>query len=107
MKKSIFFVVVLMLTMSGTAAFAGVKNVKSDTEVLAVPITENKVLEEEVINMNERLEEIRDMDKAELNAMDKKELKKELKEMKKRSSGTIYIGGATLILLIILIAILV
>jgi hypothetical protein len=39
--------------------------------------------------------------------MDKKELKKELKEMKKRSSGTIYIGGATLILLIILIAILV
>lgn len=106
MKKSIFFVIVLMLTMSGTAAFAGVKNVKSDAEVLAVPITESKVLEKEIVNMNERLEEIRDMDKAELKAMDKKELKKELKEMKKRS-GTIYIGGATLILLIILIAILV
>lgn len=106
MKKSIFFVIVLMLTMSGTAAFAGVKNVKSDTEVLAVPITENKVLEEEVINMNERLEEIRDMDKSELSAKDKKELKKELKNMKK-NNGAIYIGGTTLLLLIILIVLLV
>lgn len=106
MKKTIFIVIVSILTMTGTVTFAGEKTAKSDTEILAVPISENKVMKDEVVNMNKRFEEIRDMDKAELSAKDKKELKKELKKMKK-SSGTIYIGGATLILLIILIAILV
>ncbi|HTN68654.1 MAG TPA: DUF6272 family protein [Dysgonamonadaceae bacterium] len=106
MKKSIFVVIVMMLTMSGTVAFAEVEDVKSDTEILAVPMSENKALEDEVTNMNKRLEEIRDMDKSELNAKEKKELRKELKK-KKKGLGTIYIGGATLVLLIILIAILV
>lgn len=107
MKKTLFFVIVLILSMGSTLAFASEKAVKaSDTEVLAVPMSENKVLKEEIASMNERLGEIRDMEKSEMSAKDKKELKKELKKMKK-GSGTIYIGGATLILLIILIAILV
>lgn len=106
MKKTIFFAIVLILTMGSTNAFTAEKAVKSDTEILAVPMSENKVMEDEVINMNERLEEIRDMEKSELSAKDKKVLKKELKKNNK-GLGTIYIGGATLVLLIILIAILV
>ena len=108
MKKLNYFIIVLFLTMSTTVAFSAEKTVKSNSEALTVPISENKIMEEEIVNMNERLEEIRDMDKSELNAKDKKELRKELKEMKKKKKGgAIYIGGTTLLLLIILIVILV
>ena len=105
MKKLKFFVIVLVLTMGGTMTFAANETAKSSVE-MAVPVTENKLMQEEINRMNERLEEIRDMDKAEMNAKDKKEIKKELKDMKK-AGGTIYIGGATLILIIILIILLV
>ena len=106
MKKSKFVVFVLILAMSGTMAFAVNKDVISETETMTVPVTENKLMENEINNMNKRLEEIRDMDKSEMDAKDKKEIKKELKAMKKRG-GAIYIGGATLVLLIILIVLLV
>ena len=105
MKKSKFFVFLLILSMGGSMAFAGSEVLKSETEILAVPASESKILNEEIISMNERLEEIRDMDKAEMSAKDKKELKKELKAMK-NTSGGIYIGAGTLLLAIILILIL-
>ena len=108
MKKSKFFVFLLILSMGGSMAFAASSNVKADAEIVAVPVTENKLMESEVNSMNKRLEEIRDMDRAEMSAKDKKEIKKELKEMKnKKANGTIYIGGATLVLLIILILVLI
>ena len=107
MKKSKFFVFLLILSMGGSMAFAASSNVKADAEIVAVPVTENKLMENEVNSMNTRLGEIRDMDKAEMDAKDKKEIKKELKAMQKKNRGGIYIGGATLILLIILIAVLV
>lgn len=86
--------------------FAAENVVKADIETMSVTVTESKVMGDEISIMNERLGEIRDMEKAELSKKDKKELKKELKKMKK-SSGGIYIGAGTLILLVILIAILV
>lgn len=111
MKKSIFFVIVMFFTMSVTMAFAGNKDLTSDAEKSAVPVkTENKLSEEEIVRLTKRVEEIRNMDKADMNAKEKKELRKELKVIKKnveRSGGTIYIGGATLVLLIILIILLV
>ena len=105
MKKSILLVFVLFFTMSGTMIFAGEKAASADVEMLAVPVIENKSMNEEIASMNERLEEIRDMDKSEMSAKDKKELKKELKAMK-NTSGGIYIGAGTLILVILLIVIL-
>ncbi len=110
MKKSIFFAIVMFFTLSATMAFAGNKGLKSDTETSAVPVTENKLSEEEISRLIKRVEEIRDMDKSEMNAKERKELRKELKEIKKnvkKSGGTIYIGGASLLLLIILIVLLV
>lgn len=108
MKKTLFFVIVLILSMGSISIFASEKTTNSNSEMLTIPMSENKVMEKEIRSMNERLEEIRDMDKSELSSKDKKELKKELKDMnKKKKGGAIYIGGTTLLLLIILIVILV
>jgi peptidoglycan hydrolase CwlO-like protein len=111
MKKSIFFAIVMIFTMSATMAFAGNKDLKSDAEKSAVPVkTENKLSEEEISRLTKRVEEIRDMDKSELNAKDRKELRKELKEIKenvKKNSGTIVISGLALVLIIILVILLV
>lgn len=102
MKKSILFVIVLLLTVGSTAAFAANENVSANTQTLVVPASENKLMEESVTNMREHLDEIRDVE----NSKDKKQLKKELKD-KKRASGGIYIGVGTLLIAILLIAILV
>jgi len=110
MKKSIFFAFVMIFTMSATMAFAGNKDLKSDAEKSAVPVkTENKLSEEEISRLTKRVEEIRDMDKSELSAKDRKELRKELKEIKenvKKNSGTVVISGLALVLIIILVVIL-
>lgn len=111
MKKAIFFVIVMIFTMSSAMAFVGNKDLKPDAEKSAVPVkTENKLSEEEITRLTKRVEEIRNMDKSEMSVKERKEMRKELKEIKKnvkKSGGTIYIGGATLVLIIILILLLV
>jgi hypothetical protein len=111
MKKAIFFVIVMVFTLSSTIAFAGKKDKTADADKLAVPVkTENKLTDEEIDRITKRVEEIRKMDKKDLTAEEKSELKSELKEMKKdvkKSGGTVYIGGATLVLIIILVLLLV
>lgn len=109
MKKTIFFVIALIFTMSSTFAFAADR--KSNSDKSAAPAaTENKLSEVEISRLTSRVEEIRNLDKSEMSLKEKSELKKELREIKKnveKSGGTIYIGGATLILIIILIILLV
>jgi hypothetical protein len=111
MKRTIFFVIVMIFTLSATMAFANKSDSNSEAEKTAVPVkTENKLTDEEIDRITKRVEEIRKMDKSALTGEEKNELKKELKEMKenvKRAGGTIYIGGATLVLIIILILLLV
>ena len=111
MRKTIFFTIAMIFAMSSTMAFAGNKDLKTDSERSAVPVkTENALSEAEITRLTKRVEEIRDMDKSEMNSKERMELRKELKETKKnvkKAGGTIYIGGATLILLIILIILLV
>jgi len=111
MKKTIFFVIVAVFTLSSTIAFASKTDKNSETEKSAVPVkTENKLSDEEIDRITKRVEEIRKMDKSELTGIEKSELKSELKEMKenvKKAGGTVYIGGAALVLIIILIILLV
>ncbi len=73
MKKLNFFIVVLILAMSTTVTFAAENVVKADIETMSVTVTESKVMGDEISIMNERLGEIRDMEKAELSKKDKKE----------------------------------
>jgi hypothetical protein len=111
MKKIIFFVIAAVFTLSSTFAFAGEKEKPVKTDPDAIPVkTETRLSDEEVDRITKRVEEIRDMDKSDLTAEEMGELKTELKIMKKdvkQAGGTIYIGGASLILIIILIILLV
>jgi hypothetical protein len=110
MKKTIFFVIVAIFSLSATLTFASKPDRNSEAAKSAVPVkTENKLSEDEVDRMTKRIEEIRKMDKSELTVAEKSELKSELKEMKenvKKAGGTVYIGGATLVLIIILVILL-
>ena len=111
MKKSILFTIVMFFALSASMAFAGNTNLKPGSEEPAIPTrTENNLSAEELSRLTRRVEEIRDMDKSEMNSKERKELRKELKETEKyvkKAGGTIYIGGATLLLIIILIILLV
>ena len=92
--------------MSATVVFAGNKGVKSTDPAK----TENRLTEAEISLLTKRVEEIRAMDKSEMTVSERMELRKELKETKKNvknSGGTIYIGGAALILIILLVILLV
>jgi len=108
MKKAIFFVIVMIFTMSSTLSFAADR--KSNSDKSAAPVaTENKLSEIELNRLTNRVEEIRNLDKSDMTSKEKHELKKELKEIKKnvKKGGGIYIGGAALILIIILIIVLI
>ncbi len=105
MKKIIFFVCLIILSFSATAAF-GVKPASNSV----TPVKEeNKLSEEEISRLTKRVEEIRNMDKTNMSVKEKRELKKELKGIREnvqRHGGYIYIGGGTLFLIIILLIIL-
>lgn len=111
MKRVIFIVIALVFTFSTTMVFASNSDLISETEKKAVTVkTETKLTDAEIERITKRVEEIREMDKSDLTASEKNELKSELKEMKKevkKGGGTIYIGGATLLLIIILLILLV
>ena len=103
MKRTIFFVIVMIFTMSSTIAFAADR--KSNSVA-----TENKLSEVEISRLTNRAEEIRKLDKTDMSVKENRELKKEAREIDKnvaQNNGTIYIGGAALILIILLIILLV
>jgi len=109
MKKAVFFVIVMIFTLSATMAFASKSDLKSEKSAIPVK-TENKLTEEEMTRLTKRVEEIRAMDKTDLSVKEKRELNKELRVIKenvKKSGGYIYIGGGSLLLIIILIILLV
>lgn len=111
MKKLILLVFVALFFSSASMVFANKPDSGPETEKPAVPVkTENKLSDAEIDRITKRVEEIRKMDKNDLTAEEKNELKSELREMKKevkKAGGTVYIGGATLVLIIILILLLV
>ena len=97
---------IFSLGMSSAYAAELNKNEKKD----ALPEkTENKLSDEELSRLTKRVEEIRDMDKSDLTAKEKKELRKELKgirETVKADGGYIYIGAGTLLVIILLLILL-
>lgn len=104
MKSIILFLFLAFFSFSSIAVVASEAEPKSNP---AVPDKkENKLTEEEINRMVTRVEEIRDIDKSDLTAKEKKALKKELREIKKNMSapgGYVYIGATTLLLIIILV----
>jgi hypothetical protein len=102
MKKTLFIALMMIFTLGATTAFASKTDLKSN----APTATENKLSAEEVSRLNNRIEEIRKMDKSDMTVSEKRELRKESKSIKenvRKSGEVIYIGGSTLLLIIIII----
>jgi hypothetical protein len=102
MKKTIFIALLMIFTLGVTTTFAGKSVTKSTTPVS----TENKLSAEEVNRLKTRVEEIRNMDKSEMTVSEKREMRKELRSIKenvRKSGEVIYIGGSTLLLIILII----
>jgi hypothetical protein len=109
MKRSIILIYLVMLSLGLSSAF-GAETDKKNRKGDALPVkTENKLTAEELNRLTRRVEEIRDIDKSELTAKEKKELKKELKAIKanvKADGGYVYIGAGTLLVIILLVILL-
>jgi len=102
MKKTLFIALMMIFTLGATTAFASKTDLKSN----APAATENKLSAEEVSRLNNRVEEIRKMDKSDMTVSEKRELRKESKSIKenvRKNGEVIYIGGSTLLLIIIII----
>ena len=102
--KKFIYALVLVFTLgisTNTVSAANKKEIK--TELTA----EQKVQYEKLVN---RVEEIRSMDKSNLNREEKRALRKELKEMKAQANGLnqgVYLSvGAIIIIILLLILIL-
>jgi uncharacterized protein YxeA len=110
MKKILLFTLMMIFTLGASTVFAAKTDPKATTDNLAAPVkTENKLSEEELSRLTKRVEEIRDMDKTNMTAKEKRGLKKEIKEIKtnvRKDGGGVYIGVGTLILIIILLIVL-
>ena len=102
MKKTIFFTLLAIFSLTAVPTFA----TKSSSNAATTTETRNKLSEEEISNYRARVEEIRDMDKSEMTASEKTELKSELKDIKEtmHKDGTyIYVGGSTIIIIILIL----
>ncbi|MBW8324443.1 MAG: hypothetical protein K0M50_06740 [Prolixibacteraceae bacterium] len=102
MKKTIYFAILMIFTLSATTAFAG----KNDLKATTPAATENKLTTEEVNRLKTRVEEIRSMDKSEMTLTEKRELRKELRSTKenvRKSGEVIYISGGTILLIVLIL----
>ncbi|MFA5971341.1 MAG: hypothetical protein WC780_03230 [Lentimicrobiaceae bacterium] len=110
MKKTIFFALLMIMSMSASTVFAGNLNPKNAIENPAIPAkTDTKLTEAQAAKLKDRVEEIRNMDKSNMSASEKLALRKEVKEIKqtvKKDGGYVYIGTGTLILIVVLLIIL-
>jgi len=105
MKKFICYIMMLLLTVTifPTSSFATNENVLTSS-------SNPKEVPAEVKVLLNRLEEIKKMDKSNLNSTEKKELRKEVKAIKKslKASGNgVYLSiGAIIIIILLLILLL-
>jgi hypothetical protein len=112
MKKILFLLVLMVLSISVSAAFA------SELTPEPVLISDNSVILEnnmenesgiEIHPLEIRIYEIRNMDKSDLTAEEKQELRKELKDIRREAnqpSRGVYISISGLIIVILLILLL-
>jgi hypothetical protein len=105
MKKIFYFTLALVFSLSATTLSA--KSEKDAAEDKALPEEmENYLTDEQVELLTTRVEEIRDMDKSDLSAEEKRELRHELKDIKKelqRGGGYVYLSVGTLIVILLIL----
>lgn len=104
MKKLLYsLALVFMFSISASSVMAADKTDKNKTELTAEQ-------QAQLTRITNRVEEIRHMDKSHLSRAEKKELRKELREMKSQAramGGGVYLSvGAIIIIILLLILIL-
>jgi hypothetical protein len=104
MKKLSFYLMIMLLSLGAfpTTMFAAEKNIATAT-------SDPKEIPAEVRTMLNRLDEIKAMDKSSLASSEKKELRKEVREIKSqlRSSGNgVYLSVGAIIIIILLLILL-
>jgi hypothetical protein len=98
-----YFALLTMFSLSTAPTFAA-KTMTNAAETSTEAT--NKLSETEISNYRARVEEIRDMDKSDMSATEKKELKSELKDIKEtmhRDGTYFYVGGSTLLIIILIL----
>ncbi|WP_026898520.1 hypothetical protein [Daejeonella oryzae] len=105
MKKKIYLLAMaIMFTVVSPAVMANETSSKKDK----APLTEQQIVR--LQNIEQRVLEIKEMDKSNLSRQERKDLRKELVQMKKEAaatSGGVYLSvGAIIIIILLLILIL-
>ena len=109
MKSKHNILIGLFLVMGTFGALAMNNHSERKADKIAPAITENSLSESEVARLTDRVNEIRDIDKSSLSSSERHEMKSELKEIKKtlaQDGGYVYISGATILIVILLILLL-
>lgn len=104
MKKFTSFLMILTLSLTAVPTTVSAKTI----EPTSIPATPKEVPAEVKIMLN-RLEEIKNMDKSSMSRVEKKELRKEVKSIKKtlRSTGNgVYLSVGAIIIIILLLILL-
>ncbi len=109
--KTILILVSLMILSLGVtnlkASDSKALTEKGNDKVLASENINDRLSEEEIHQLELRVFEIRDMDKSELTDEEKLELREELRDIAKTFRRPfVYIGGSTILLVILLILLL-
>ena len=109
MKKKIYqFAFVLMLSLTAISSQATVIANDNDKDKVALMSNESKLVRIKAIEL--RVNEIKAMDKSTLSRIEKRELRHELRDMRKEAKGLdskVYLSiGAIIIIILILILIL-
>ena len=108
MKKLVLIVIALFTVMIFNPLQAETKT-KTETKPVAEKVSKEDAKKERVNLLLDRVEEIKAIDKSELSSSERKELRKELREIKSelREMGAgIYISGGALLVIILLIILL-
>lgn len=110
MKNLVFFVCLMFFALNASTILASELKEELRSENLAViEVNENNVAEAEVHPLEIRIREIREMDKSDLTAEEKQELRKELKDIRREAnqpSRGVYISISGLLIVILLILLL-
>jgi hypothetical protein len=107
MKKIILFAFLVIFSLNAYTITPDSK-LKSENHTVSDK-KEYKMSEDEANRLTRRVEEIRDLDKSNMTTKEKRELRKELKEIKEkvhRDGGYIYVSAGTVVLIFILAIIL-
>jgi hypothetical protein len=110
MKKLVIITLMVVFSLGATTVYAARPGSESATDkTVNSRKTEKKLSDEELTRLKKRVEEIKEMDKSKMTVKAKRDLRKEVKEIRtnvrKDGGGYIYIGGSTLLLIIILLII--